>query len=337
MRIHSVLGRVLLSLFALWLVLPISSVFAQEKAYVYDRIDVVVNVHEDGLLDVSETMTFDYTGGPFRSAVREIPFEKLDDIRNMTVREGEQTYTEATDGEAPGTYIVTRENDMVWVKWYYEPTSDATRTFTVGYEVEGSIRVEGATDELWWVAIFPERDVPVEQSSIIVNLPEGVDLDQVQVDLPAADGRVSTEGRSVSVVRDEPLPGGMALDVQVQVPSALIDAPEPAWQRNPTSRSSRNEGVVPYVPSERSNTGTDSGSTGRLFFWGIILVALFILGQVFGNNSSSSSRYYDSSRSSSSSSWDNDHRSWGGSDSGSSWGSGSSSDRGSGGGRGGAD
>lgn len=320
MRIHPILNRVLLSFLALWLVWPASPVFAQEKAYVYDRIDVVVNVHEDGLLDVSETMTFDYTGGPFRSAVREIPFEKLDDIRNMTVREGEQTYTEVTDGETPGTYIVTRENDMLRVKWYYEPTSDATRTFTVGYEVEGAIRVEEATDDLWWIAVFPEREVPVEQSSIIVNLPEGVDLDQVQVDLPAADGRVSEEGRSVSVVRDEPLPGGTALDVQIQVPSALIDAPEPAWQSNPTTRSSRNEGVTPYVPSETSDTDVDWGFIGTIIFWGSILVGLVILGRIFGNASSSSRHYYDNSRSSfwddsdrhSRSSRDDDHRSWGG-------------------------
>ena len=322
MRIHPRLSRVLLSLLALWFVLSSSFVFAQEKTYVYDRIDVVVNVHEDGLLDVSETMTFDYTGGPFRSAVREIPFEKLDDIRNVTVREGEQIYTEAADGASPETYTVTRENDMVRVKWYYEPTSDTTRTFTVGYEVEGAIRVEGRTDELWWIAVFPDRDVPVEQSSsIIVNLPEGVELEQVQVDLPAADGRVSKEGRSVSVVRDEPLPAGMALDVQVQIPSDIIDVPEPAWQSNPT-------------------IGVDWRIIGFIVLGLSAIAGLFILGRLFVNTSSSS-HYYDSSRSGF---WDDSDRhsssgwgggsSWSGSDSGSSWGNDSRSDDGSGGGGG---
>jgi uncharacterized membrane protein YgcG len=117
------------------------------------------------------------------------------------------------------------------VTWYYPPLAEGQRTFTVAYTVMGGVRVGEEHDEIWWVGIFPDRDVPVQESSITINLPAPVARDALAVAWPAAEGVAAAEGRHVRVTRDTPLPPGEALEVRLRFPATLIDSAPPAWQQ----------------------------------------------------------------------------------------------------------
>jgi uncharacterized membrane protein YgcG len=216
----------------------------QTKSYVYDRIDVVIDVRADGVLMVTETLTLTYTGGPFRYAERAIALQRLDRVRDISLHEDDVAYAEAQNGEVPGTFRRTQTSTHMELRWFYEPTSDATRTFTLRYLVDGAVRSGSDTVEIWWIAVFPDRQVPVEHSQVTMHVPGGARLDVSDVTLPEAQGVIRVEGERVLVTRDTPLPPGESLDVRVRFPAAVITALQPAGQASEqdssVDQSSRN-------------------------------------------------------------------------------------------------
>jgi len=92
----------------------------QSKSFVYDRIDVNLRLQPDGTLDVTERMTLRYSGGPFTSASREIPFQRLDAIEAIDVSKGATSYSEvANDDRTPGTFHTSRDQQKVVITWFY--------------------------------------------------------------------------------------------------------------------------------------------------------------------------------------------------------------------------
>jgi hypothetical protein len=336
----------------------------QSKSFVYQRMDVDLRLQQDGTLNVTERLTMRYSGGPFSSASREIPFKRLDAIEAITVREAATAYQENspqenTDQRTPATFQITRDPQKVAIKWFYPPTSDSERTFTLNYRVRGVVRVGREEDELWWVAIFPDRNVPVEHSRVTLTLPEAAHPSTNDVSIPLGDlGKLAIEQNVISITHDDWLPPNMQVDMRVRLPSDLITSAEPQWQGStnpvdsaaPTSSSNgilyigvvagitgaffllnsliqrkrkRNQRSPGFVAPSQSNTGSSSS------------------GFVAPSQSNTSSSWSGSSNSSSDSSWSSSSDSSWSSSSDSSWSSSSDSSSsdsgGSGGGGGNAD
>jgi hypothetical protein len=74
-----------------------STALAQDKAFVWQRIDSDVQVQPDGTLRVVETLTLRFTGGTFTFAYRDLPERRLDGISNIAVADDEQAYTLVDD------------------------------------------------------------------------------------------------------------------------------------------------------------------------------------------------------------------------------------------------
>jgi hypothetical protein len=328
------------ALLALLLALPAGAALAQSKSFVYDRISVDVDVRADGTLDVTEIMTLKYTGGPFSFVSRSIALMRLDEVRDVGLSEGQRAYTEASSGKTPGTFVAEQADGKLKVSWFYEPTSDATRTFTLRYRVLGAVRAGSEADEVWWVGIFPERSVPVQHARVAMHLPDGARLRAQDVTLPAASAMIEITNEDIVVTRDEPLSPGQSLDVRIDFDPALVSAQPPAWQ---SASPPVSETVAPQPASEPLGPlgWLIGGFFGLLSCFGvplIIVAVLFVVIRVLirGAGSSHSQRpagWGSSSGSnwSSDSSNDSGSSSWSSSDSGSSW---SSSDSGSGGGGG---
>ncbi len=335
---HCILILVLLTLLAL----PSGAALAQSKSFVYDEISVDVDVQADGALDVTEIMTLKFIGGPFSFVSRSIALTRLDEVRDVSLSEGQRAYVEAPDGKAPGSFVVDHLGDKLKVSWYYDPASDTTRTFTLRYRVLGAVRVSSEADQVWWVGIFPERSVPVQHARVAMHMPDGARPRAQDVTLPAASAQIEITNSDIVVTRDQPLPPGQSLDVRVDFNPALVSAPQPAWQSAVASQ--------PEAP-EVQPTSQPLGPLGWLIggFFGvlsclgvplIVVVVLFVVirglirsagsaqqqPQAGWNNSDSSSNSSDSWSSNDSSS------SWSSSDSSGSW---SSSDSGGSGGGGG--
>jgi len=242
---------------------------AQARSYSNERIDVEIDVRPDGVLGVAETYTYRFTGGPFRKALRGIAHDRLDRVTNISLSENGRPFRQSY-AEDRGTFAVRESFDETLVTWFYEPTSDAARTFTLRYDVYGAVRADPEADEIWWVAVFPDRDAPVERASVTVRFPDGAALESTNVSLPAADGTLDVGPRTIALTRDTPLAPGQALELRADFDPDLIAAPAPAWQSAP---------AAPVYASEPERAEPGDPADGVMAVM-MVLCVLFVIGNV---------------------------------------------------------
>ena len=248
----SVLLAVVLALaFGVALAHPVA---AQTRGVTYDRFDVALELRQDATFHVVETQVVRFEGGPFTVGFRRIPLERIEAIRD--VRVAEQTASGLRPyqfdelhrlANGPGRFNATTFATHVFVSWSFEPTSYASRTFVVDYDVVGALRVypdeNPPNQQIWWAAVgaelTEENDVAAARATI--RLPRPVPLDQV---VAAADDRVnpappSTDGQTFTWERGR-IPRGQAFEVRLQF-RPLVDAEPPAWQAADDERRAREE------------------------------------------------------------------------------------------------
>ncbi|MBC8162011.1 MAG: DUF2207 domain-containing protein [Roseiflexaceae bacterium] len=204
-----------------------------ERAFVWQQIDTAVEVRADGTLGVSERLTLRYTSGPFTFAFRDLPERRLDGITNITLSDAEGAYRQVEDEESsePRTFSVFQEDGAQRVRWVYPPTTDASRSFTLGYDVAGAVRRFADGDEVWWSIVFPDREELVEQATGVIRLPQAVAASEITASAPdaAPDGSVSIQDGEASL-RASNIAPDQELTLRVRFPKGIVGGAAPAWQ-----------------------------------------------------------------------------------------------------------
>ncbi len=118
-------------------------------------------------------MEFSYSG-KFSYAYRDIELKRLESISDIQVWDG--VYNKQLMGNK---VEILKGWNSAKIKWYYD-LSDTTYKWILKYRVNGGIGNFENHDELYWNAIFGERDVAVEAAEIYVTLPKDVEADQFQ-------------------------------------------------------------------------------------------------------------------------------------------------------------
>ncbi len=237
---------VALLLFSL-LAMP-SSAAAQTKSFYWERFDVEMTLLENGDMEIVETQVLNFSGAPFTfgyGAILTGSAGNNDNITDISVREGDLIYQES-GSNAPGTFEVSRSRDEVRIDWYFEPVL-GRRTYTFSYTVEGGVIVgtpdEGSGDQIFWKAIPSDHPGRIQDSTVTIRLPEGVEPQRYIDDstylvegLAAGNANlvetsVSSNGRIITYTLLEPLLPGQAFEVRVQFPHGILDIPTPDWQQ----------------------------------------------------------------------------------------------------------
>ncbi|RLC66160.1 MAG: hypothetical protein DRI48_05310, partial [Chloroflexi bacterium] len=158
---------------ALTTTIALSSVaHAQSKTFYWERFDVNIHVLPNGDFVVEEIQEIVFTGGEFHFGYRNIPMDRLENITDVEVREGDRQYERGSGGEYT-FYTYTEEGDFV-IKWFFPYTSDSSHTFTLRYTVQGGLRYYEDGDQLFWKAVYADRSFPVYNSTVTVHLPQGL-------------------------------------------------------------------------------------------------------------------------------------------------------------------
>ncbi len=123
--------------------------------------------------------------------------DKVDSIFNVEVREGEPEYEEnwrvkdwieerKKKGGSPGgdTYAFTswEEGNRFWIGWWHPKTISGSRTFKIKYTVSGGIGIYEQGDELYWKAIFKDRDVSVRTGKVTVHFPIRLSSENLEIE-----------------------------------------------------------------------------------------------------------------------------------------------------------
>lgn len=221
----------LTALFILFL-LTVSVAFAQEKSVVVQRRDADMTINKDGSVHIVETWLVDFQGGPFRFAFRAIPFNKISSLVFEGVSENGKEYLRAAS-ETPNTYSVEAGGGERIITWYFEPTTNATRTFELRYTITDALRIYGGGDQFWWKFIEQDRPYPIKATRVTLHLP-GTFPTQELLAATYTDGREHSDAKILDGSTIEftggPIPAHTEWEIRAQFPHGAVTQPVQAWQ-----------------------------------------------------------------------------------------------------------
>ena len=228
------------------------SAAAQTKSFYWERFDVDITLLENGDMQIVETQVLNFSGEPFTFGYGTILTGSAgnnDNITDISLREGDLIYRESSSNDF-GTFEVSRSSSEVRIDWYFQPAL-GQHTYTFSYTVEGGIIVgtldEGSGDQIFWKAIPSDHPGRIQNSTVTIRLPEGVEPQRYIDDgtyliegLAAGSANLvetsaSENGRIITYTLLEPLVPGQAFEVRVQFPHGILDIPTPDWQQRQQS------------------------------------------------------------------------------------------------------
>ncbi|MFC2050938.1 DUF2207 domain-containing protein [Chloroflexota bacterium] len=235
---------------------------ASYRVYHYDFINVDIKILENSDLQISEAQAFVFTSGDFHYGFRWIPTDRLESIDNVEVWEGDRQYplnpsvkewidVRKKTGGSPGgetyAYATWREGNKFWIGWWFPQTVNSSRTIELRYTVHGGLRINSPADQLYWEAIFGDRDSYVGSSKVVVHLPQPVPTQQLSFDSYGA----PATGNIVDDQTVEFLTGRILaaeeLEIRVYFPHGLVEGNPPAWQMKLEKQEAYNNEVKPVI------------------------------------------------------------------------------------------
>ncbi len=264
------------SLFLLSLLFTLFTLITQVNAnsyitslpFYWDSIDVDIEVQNNGDMLVTETQEYIFNQPHTNQRYRYIPLDKVDDIKNVSVSENGNIIP----------FQFGRKNNQLWITWEHELNPPESHTFVIKYRVIGGLHLNSYTTQVYWKAIFSDRQSPIQNAKVTVKLPESLAGKITSFTHYAGNTPVSFQqlnSQTVEFVAQKPISQGKELEVQVTFPNNLLQMPQPQWQKN-------------------SNSIVDAFRSLISFFFKAIIFFFFVLLGSSGNrsNSSRSTRYY---------------------------------------------
>lgn len=212
------------------LVLLPTSAFAQTgKRVTVKQRDADITILPNGDAQFVETWVVDFQYGPFTFAFREIPRDRLRDIVDVHVYEGDKELQLGKDSSGE-KYKFT---------WRFPPTNQPpnfvsdTHTFVLKYTVRGAMRIDPRGDQLWWKFVEPGRGYTIESARVRLHLPGEFPLEPLKA-TTYLDSEETFGGRVVDGSTLEfnggPFPPNKFWEIRAQFPHTINAEPE-EWQK----------------------------------------------------------------------------------------------------------
>ncbi|NPA06626.1 MAG: DUF2207 domain-containing protein, partial [Chloroflexi bacterium] len=219
-----------------WGWIPIKPVAATSNPVTVSRRDGEFEILTDGRVRARETWVVTFHGGPYRYAYRSIPLHKVEAITDIQVLEDGRPYQKDMS-EAPGTYQVLDDGEHVTIRWYFEPTTDATRTFVLEYTLVGALWIHPDGDQFYWQFIEEDRGYPIEASRVLLLLPANFSPEQVRLETSSSGSEpvpsraaLQDDGRT-ALFEGGPFPPNTGWAIRAQWPHGYVNTAPPSWQR----------------------------------------------------------------------------------------------------------
>jgi uncharacterized membrane protein len=145
---------------------------AQARELRIEKFSSEIVVSPNGSIDVTETITARFIGGPWHGLYRSIPVEYVTPqglnytlflhVKNITDSNGNKLKFEAS-----------RERHYRKLKIYVPNADNSTQTISIEYTVSDALRFFEDHDELYWNVTGDEWDIPIQSADARIVLPEG--------------------------------------------------------------------------------------------------------------------------------------------------------------------
>jgi uncharacterized membrane protein YgcG len=206
------------------------SLWAQTEAprsLYWEEIEVRIDIQRDGSLLVAEKLAYVFDG-PWRGGYRILSRRGLESISDIELGEGDLPYRPGGLGKYQYQVRPVREG---WeVKWRCRedqepPFVHAAKTFLLRYRVQGALNHYRDRDELYWKAIFEDREEVVKRAKVMVHLPDPVEEGKLKADLysGAQSSRFFRLDASTIAYEGEELPPHGRFEVLVRFPPGMVE------------------------------------------------------------------------------------------------------------------
>lgn len=214
---------------------------AAQKSFYWDAFNVTLQVQDNGDLLVREDQTIVFSGEDFTFGFATINTAGTDGVDILGVREGDTVFQEGYAGD-PYTYEIERNADDVTVYWNFPPTQ-GTHSYTFEYRVYNPLHVAEDGDELVWEVVPADFPGDVRQSTVVLELPDGVEAGSALALLnDQQDDRInitfSPDGRVTTFVSPA-LPIGTSFSVGVRLPHGQLAVQPAQWQQTEAVQQTR--------------------------------------------------------------------------------------------------
>lgn len=216
----------------------------------WEALHVDLTIEADGQLRVAEEHRLHVLEGTLSSGWREIPWLYVDGVSDVEVWAGGQPLTFSDEpGDyhyvaevhaGQGAWVTARDGTVqiddetasrTLIEWAVPPVpAGETVTFTIGYTVDGALRLLESSQVLVWTAVFAGRDEPVEQATARLRLPAGVSSADVSIEAGTAATTVEADD-VVLLTYQGPVAAGTEWNVRFTLPAGATSATVPEWQQ----------------------------------------------------------------------------------------------------------
>jgi uncharacterized membrane protein YgcG len=139
---------------------------ALAKSWYIDRMDVLLDVQENGDVLVTEEVTFTFEG-TFSFVSRDIPTKNMGGISDFSVSDADGN--PLPQGEGPGRWYVEKDGDKRYMVVGFDLT-DASATWVFRYKAHDIVKFYDQGDELRWYVFDADTPVPIGSVRATVKL-----------------------------------------------------------------------------------------------------------------------------------------------------------------------
>ncbi len=234
---------------------------AAEKSFSLESLTTAAVISPDGSLTVTETIVYDFRGGPFNFGIRSFLAEDRSRISAFSVTDIEG-FTRPVI--APGT------SDSGEWEWRLGGVSDTVETYTIRYVVARAITLGTDVGELYWQ--FLGKDHPgVGRVDITIDVPGSFPV--ATATTPPTDSSVTRawgHGPRQGTLAVEPsrvmlsvtgVPAGRFVEARVAVPASAFSGDAVSGPRLPTILKEEGTFVDQTLAEDSSRDGSPSNAT----------------------------------------------------------------------------
>ncbi len=220
-RIWSYALLVVVALFAALLAGPSASALA--KDWRIDRMDVLLDVQQNGDVVVDETVTFAFEGN-YHYVARNVPTGNLEGLSDIAVYDAKGQ--PLPKGDYTGSYNVFTEGDMQYIQLNFDLT-DTSYTWTIHYRARQAVMFfDKGGDELRWYVFDAETQVPIGSVRATVKLPGSVPSENIAQSYQAGLGveaTMSSPEASVAVYEASDIPSYTNFWIVTGFPKGVVE------------------------------------------------------------------------------------------------------------------
>ncbi|HHV95027.1 MAG TPA: DUF2207 domain-containing protein [Clostridiaceae bacterium] len=155
---------------------------ASNRSYHISGYNITITINTDGSADIEEYITYNFSG-KFNGVLFDLDLSGTKGISNSEVyilKQGQHVPVEKSDSEEPGTYLYTKEGNMVHFK-VFEPSENEEKTFIYKYTLIDAVTKYSDIAEFNRKMIGTGWQVHIENILIKATLPDGATKDDIKV------------------------------------------------------------------------------------------------------------------------------------------------------------